>query len=37
VNLKERAIEAANLYAKMNFKKAYEVLELDLTKEKISE
>ena len=33
VNIKEEAHEASNLYGKMNFKKAYEVLELDLTKE----
>ena len=31
VNIKNRAIEAANLYEKMKFKKVYEVLELDLT------
>ncbi|TFG01042.1 MAG: N-acetyltransferase [Promethearchaeota archaeon] len=31
VNIKERAIEASNLYTKMNFKRVYEVLELDLT------
>jgi ribosomal protein S18 acetylase RimI-like enzyme len=31
VNIKERAIEAANLYEKMKFKKVFEVLELDLT------
>jgi len=30
VNIKEKAKEAANLYAKMHFKKVYEVLELDL-------
>ncbi len=30
VNIKERAIEASKLYEKMNFKKVYEVLELDL-------
>ncbi|MFW9936052.1 MAG: GNAT family N-acetyltransferase [Candidatus Thorarchaeota archaeon] len=34
VNIKEKAKEAANLYAKMHFKKVYEVLELDLSKEK---
>jgi ribosomal protein S18 acetylase RimI-like enzyme len=34
VNIKEKAVEASNLYTKMNFKKVYEVLELDLTKEK---
>lgn len=33
VNIKEKAEEAANLYAKMHFKKVYEVLELDLSKE----
>ncbi|MFX1501904.1 MAG: GNAT family N-acetyltransferase [Promethearchaeota archaeon] len=32
VNIKEKAVEAAKLYEKMNFKKVYEVLELDLTK-----
>ncbi|MFX1302604.1 MAG: GNAT family N-acetyltransferase [Promethearchaeota archaeon] len=31
VNIKERALEALKLYEKMNFKKVYEVLELDLT------
>ncbi|MHA2036678.1 MAG: GNAT family N-acetyltransferase [Promethearchaeota archaeon] len=31
VNIKEKALEAANLYEKMKFKKVYEVLELDLT------
>jgi len=31
VNIKEKAIEALNLYEKMKFKKVYEVLELDLT------
>lgn len=31
VNIKEKAKEAANLYAKMHFKKVYEVLELDLS------
>ena len=30
VNIKEKALEAAVLYEKMNFKKVYEVLELDL-------
>jgi hypothetical protein len=30
VNIKERALEASKLYEKMNFKKVYEVLELDL-------
>lgn len=34
VNIKEKAKEAAILYSKMNFKKVYEVLELDLSKEK---
>jgi len=33
VNIKEKAIEASNLYEKMKFKKVYEVLELDLTDE----
>lgn len=33
VNIKEKALEASNLYEKMNFKKVYEVLELDLTKD----
>jgi len=33
VNIKERALEASKLYIKMNFKKVYEVLELDLTRE----
>ncbi|MHA2392780.1 MAG: GNAT family N-acetyltransferase [Promethearchaeota archaeon] len=33
VNIKEEALEASNLYEKMNFKKVYEVLELDLTRE----
>lgn len=33
VNIKEKAIEALNLYEKMKFKKVYEVLELDLTRE----
>jgi len=32
VNIKGKAEVAAALYAKMNFKKVYEVLELDLTK-----
>jgi GNAT superfamily N-acetyltransferase len=31
VNIKERAVEASKLYEKMNFKKVYEVLELELT------
>ncbi len=35
VNLKEEANDAAKVYEKMNFKKVYEVLELDL-KEKTS-
>jgi ribosomal protein S18 acetylase RimI-like enzyme len=30
VNIKEKAIEASKLYEKANFKKVYEVLELDL-------
>ncbi|MFX1312676.1 MAG: GNAT family N-acetyltransferase [Promethearchaeota archaeon] len=34
VNINEKAIAAASLYEKMNFKKVYEVLELDFTKEK---
>ena len=33
VNIKEQAVEASTLYEKMHFKKVYEVLELDLTKE----
>ena len=33
VNIKEKAVEASTLYEKMHFKKVYEVLELDLTKE----
>ncbi|NHJ25803.1 MAG: GNAT family N-acetyltransferase [Candidatus Lokiarchaeota archaeon] len=33
VNIKEKAKEAANLYSKMHFKRVYEVLELDLSKE----
>ena len=33
VNIKEKAIEASKLYEKMNFKKVYEVLELDLMDE----
>ena len=33
VNIKERALEASKLYEKLNFKKVYEVLELDLTKD----
>ena len=31
VNIKEKALEATNLYEKMKFKKVYEVLEIDLT------
>ncbi|UCD00615.1 MAG: GNAT family N-acetyltransferase [Promethearchaeota archaeon] len=31
VNIKERAVEASKLYKNLNFKKVYEVLELDLT------
>jgi hypothetical protein len=31
VNIKEKALGASTLYEKMNFKKVYEVLELDLT------
>jgi GNAT superfamily N-acetyltransferase len=30
VNIKEKALDASKLYEKMNFKKVYEVLELDL-------
>ena len=33
VNIKEKAKEARNLYHHMNFKKVYEVLEIDLTEE----
>ena len=33
VNINDKAIEASNLYEKMKFKKVYEVLELDLTRE----
>ena len=33
VNIKERALEASKLYEKLNFKKVYEVLELDLTRD----
>ncbi len=33
VNIKDKALEASKLYEKMNFKKVYEVLELDLTKD----
>jgi GNAT superfamily N-acetyltransferase len=32
VNIKERAVKASKLYEKLNFKKVYEVLELELTK-----
>ena len=35
VNIKEKARKAANLYAKMHFKKVYEVLELDISKENL--
>jgi GNAT superfamily N-acetyltransferase len=31
VNIKDKAIEASKLYEKMNFRKVYEVLELELT------
>ncbi|MFW9998628.1 MAG: GNAT family N-acetyltransferase [Candidatus Hodarchaeota archaeon] len=31
VNIKEKAVEASKLYKNLNFKKVYEVLELDLT------
>lgn len=37
VNIKEQAKLAAQLYAKMHFKKVYEVLELDLSKEKFED
>jgi len=37
VNIKEQAKQAANLYAKMHFKKVYEVLELDLSNEKFED
>ncbi len=37
VNIKEKAKEAANLYVKMHFKKVYEVLELDLSKESLED
>lgn len=37
VNIKEQAKLAANLYAKMHFKKVYEVLELDLSEEKFED
>ena len=33
VNIKDKALEASKLYEKLNFKKVYEVLELDLTKD----
>jgi len=33
VNIKEQAVKALKLYEKLNFKKVYEVLELDLTDE----
>ena len=33
VNIKDKALEASKLYEKMNFKKVYEVLELDLTED----
>lgn len=33
VNIKDEAVEALKLYEKMHFKKIYEVLELDLTKD----
>jgi len=34
VNIKEQAKDAAKIYEKMNFKKIYDVLELDLTKDR---
>ncbi|GAG65882.1 unnamed protein product, partial [marine sediment metagenome] len=37
VNIKEKARKAANLYAKMHFKKVYEVLELDISKENLED
>ena len=37
VNLKERATKAEQLYKRSNFKKVYEVLELDLTKENLED
>ena len=37
VNIKEKAKKAASLYAKMNFKKVYEVLELDISKENLDD
>ena len=33
VNIKKKAVEASKLYQQMNFKRVYEVLELDLTEE----
>jgi ribosomal protein S18 acetylase RimI-like enzyme len=37
VNIKEKAREAAKLYAKMHFKRVYEVLELDISKENLDD
>jgi len=37
VNIKEKAKEAANLYTKMKFKRIYEVLELDISKENLDD
>ncbi len=37
VNIKEKAKEAAHLYAKMHFKRVYEVLELDISKENLDD
>lgn len=37
VNIKEEAEDAAKLYSKMNFKRVYEVLELDLSEEKFGD
>ena len=37
VNIKEKARKAANLYAKMHFKKVYEVLELDISKDDLED
>ena len=37
VNIKGKAEVAAKLYARMNFKKVYEVLELDLTKDDVND
>lgn len=34
INIKKQAVSAAKLYEKMNFKKVYEVLELDLKEDK---